>query len=66
MPGFEMHFRMDNAAFAFPHRSTEVARILLDIHNRVLHDGRTEGTILDLNGNKIGQWSIDPEDDDED
>lgn len=60
---FTLEFDMENAAFAPSYTRDEVARILLDIHNRVLHDQRTEGIIHDVNGNNVGQWSMDQEED---
>lgn len=54
-------FNMDNDAFNDTRE--EVARILLDVHNRVLHDHRVDGVIHDVNGNKIGTWSITSEED---
>lgn len=38
----------------------EVARILRQIARKIEHDYATaEGAILDINGNKVGRWSLD-------
>ena len=37
--------------------SLETARILRDIANKV-EEGYTNRYILDINGNKIGEWSL--------
>lgn len=36
--------------------ATEVRRILLDVICK-LEAGRTDGTVMDVNGNKVGRWS---------
>lgn len=61
-PKFSLEFDMDNAAFEHPYTNEEVARILLDIHNRVKDGVFDHGNIFDVNGNRIGQWSMDMED----
>jgi len=52
---FELKFDTDNAAFA-DNKDQEVQRILNDIANDVLL--KNEGTIRDINGNKIGTWKL--------
>ena len=56
---FQLKFNMDNAAFGenTEEANDEVARILRDVRWKVLAcDG--EGYVLDVNGNTIGEWSI--------
>lgn len=36
--------------------ATEVRRILMDV-SRKLEAGHTDGSIMDVNGNKVGRWS---------
>lgn len=59
---FTLEFDMENAAFALPERREEVARILYDIWERVLNRGHQDGHIFDINGNRIGQWSMETDD----
>lgn len=61
---FALEFDMENAAFAPSYTREEVARILLDVHNHVLHGQRTGGLLRDSNGNKVGSWSMDQAEDD--
>lgn len=53
---FKLEFATDNAAFQdgnFPH---EVERILHKVASHV-NEGKTEGSILDCNGNLVGYFS---------
>lgn len=55
----EISFRTDNAAFGeedFEKRA-EVSRILLEIAAAV-ESGKDHGPVMDLNGNRVGQWSL--------
>jgi hypothetical protein len=45
----------DNAAFCDGNREWETARILRRIADEV-ENGRTEGVIHDVNGNRVGEW----------
>ena len=51
----EIKFSTDNASFDTPYFEQEVCRILDDIKDKI-NDGKSYGSILDLNGNKIGVW----------
>ena len=48
-------FRADNGEGLDPY-TTEVRRILLDVICE-LEAGRTDGPVMDVNGNKVGRWS---------
>ncbi len=48
-------FRDDNGEGLDPY-TTEVRRILLDVICE-LEAGRTDGPVMDVNGNKVGRWS---------
>lgn len=53
---FKLQFNMDNEVFdEFP--STEVIRIFDDIKVSIWI-GIFRDVVMDVNGNKIGQWSI--------
>ena len=54
---FKLKFRMGNSAFDDGNKEYEVARILKEIAEKV-ENGRTEGSIMDYNGNNIGEWII--------
>jgi len=54
--GFSLKFKTDNAAFD-DSPEYEVSRILKDIAEKV-ELGSTKGSVLDINGNDIGQWSM--------
>ena len=49
-------FETDNDAFK--EGSIEVARLLREIADRI-ENGDTARAIIDLNGNRIGQWEYD-------
>ena len=53
---FKLSFETDNASFD-PWRPGEIARILKDIAYKI-EGGETSGSIMDSNGNKLGNWSI--------
>jgi len=54
---FKIVFDIDNAAFQEGYGREETARILEKITQEVL-DGRNSGTIMDVNGNKVGYWQV--------
>jgi hypothetical protein len=61
---FTLKFDTDNAAF---HDPNEVSRILKEVANNAIirisegPGGVTiDGTILDINGNAVGEWTYDP------
>ena len=65
---FTLKFSTENAAFHEPtdplQPTNECARILIDIAES-LRIGITQDVIMDLNGNKIGQWSYEVNNDEE-
>lgn len=52
---------MGNAAFADGNRPAEVARILREVADKI-DAGRTDGVVIDINGNTVGRWHMDEED----
>jgi len=56
---FKIKFNMDNAAFkeGTAEESAEVESILTEISSLFLA-GRTSGSILDSNGNDVGEWEV--------
>ena len=52
----KIEFKTSNAAFD-EYGFEEVKRILEDISNKVEY-GHTSGVIMDINGNKIGEWEM--------
>ncbi len=55
---FKLEFETDNAAFGETplEQRPEIIRILTDIVTRVAR-GDVDGTVRDVNGNRIGSWS---------
>lgn len=54
-------FRDDSEAAEFGDaaldpNASEVRRILVSIHDELM-EGYTSGTVMDINGNKVGHWS---------
>lgn len=58
MGRFVMTFTTTNAAFSGGDGPEECARILRKIADKV-SAGDESGAIFDINGNSIGQWSVD-------
>ena len=58
---FTLTINCDNAAFS-PWAGRELARMLANVGKR-LEDGRDDGYIWDHNGNNVGAYSLDLEDD---
>lgn len=64
----ELKIKTSGAAFCDPdtgdysdlYSSMECVRILQKVID-ALEAGRTYGTIMDLNGNRVGQWQLDAE-----
>ncbi|MER9178917.1 hypothetical protein [Mesorhizobium sp. M0767] len=56
----QMHieFKTDGDAFTDGNGAAEVARILRDIIDKVETTQHGSGPIHDLNGNRIGHWSL--------
>ena len=62
---FRMSIRTTNAAFVSEfdsdsefYRRDEVACLLHDVADRIEHDGATHGTLIDINGNSVGDWEL--------
>lgn len=56
---FKLEFGTDNAAFWNEDHTMnlcEVARILGDVARKLQNE---DGKVMDLNGNKVGEWSLD-------
>lgn len=61
---FKCEIKTENAAFCNPDtgdenkfwEAIELKRVLEDVCER-LEAGHTSGFILDINGNKVGEWS---------
>jgi hypothetical protein len=53
---FKLEFKTDNAAFQDDNFAYEVERILHKVASQV-NEGKTEGSILDYNGNLIDHFS---------
>lgn len=53
---FKIQFETDNAAFQDDNFTFEVERILKEVTEKV-NNGYTEGSILDVNGNVVGEFS---------
>lgn len=59
---FTLQFDMRGDAFAGNTYDAEIARILEEVCDSVMA-GYFGGPILDVNGNRIGQWEIEEEED---
>ena len=62
---FEVKIRTGGAAFKDPdgnfddlYEAFEIKR-LLDGINLAIREGRNSGSIIDINGNKVGEWRLD-------
>ena len=66
MSSFKLEFECDNAAFSWEGRfdESEVAGIIQSVANRV-RAGITEGLVHDSNGNKVGSWGLDIDEEEE-
>lgn len=62
-----IEFGTDNAAFGYDesdkwtrdyYRNEEIKRVLKNVCNQ-LDNGKTSGSCIDINGNKVGTWTID-------
>lgn len=54
---FKLQFEMENSIFDFEFQADEIMRILKDIENQIPL-GCNGRAIMDINGNRIGEWSI--------
>lgn len=55
---FKLEFDTDNAAFDDENKGVEISRILLRVGSEILLENDNEGSVLDINGNSIGKWSL--------
>lgn len=63
---FKMEFKTGNDAFRDPftgeesqtHKANETVKIINRISTEIAM-GKTYGSIMDINGNSIGKWSLD-------
>jgi len=58
----KIQFKTDNAAFEYDkseisYKEEEISRILCKIARQV-ESGNTRGLVIDINGNRIGEWEI--------
>lgn len=53
----KIEFSTDNAAFEEYGKNYQIA-VILDIIMARIKRGEIEGSILDVNGNKIGEWAL--------
>lgn len=60
---FEINMRSGNAAFSDGNAPHETARILRETADRI-DRGDTDGNLRDINGNTIGHFVLEIEDDD--
>jgi hypothetical protein len=54
---FKLEFKLDNASFVEA-KEVEVARILAEVRRAVLNQYGM-GKVRDVNGNTVGEWSMD-------
>lgn len=63
---FKVEFQTSNVAFGGDDLGAEVASILRKLAERIeaagWSEGHTdEGTVMDLNGNSVGEWCLTPD-----
>lgn len=61
--GFKLEFEGGSAAFCEAPRE-EVTRILCEVA-AAIYSGRDGGSVRDINGNRVGDWWLEIEDDEE-
>ena len=60
---FKAEIKMGNAAYRtedgveYDHSNYELIRNLHEIIEK-LNNGHTEGVVMDINGNKVGEWKL--------
>ncbi len=59
---FTLTFKTDNAAFNRDYPQDECARIIEDVVKQ-LRNGFSSGPCLDVNGNTVGRWHLNQEED---
>ena len=52
----KINFKTDNDAF-MQDKAQEISRILEEINTKIKH-GYESGNVYDINGNRVGEWSI--------
>ena len=50
-------FKTDNAAFSDDSDTLEVTRLLREVADKI-QQGRTEGVVIDYNGNQVGTYKL--------
>ena len=57
---FKLEIETGNAAFGetTAERADELARILAELSEKVAWSRDTEGYLSDVNGNRVGKWSL--------
>lgn len=65
---FKLEFKTDNAAFCddngeehFDYEKREIGRILMELGKSFelfQQSGKRSGTVPDINGNTVGEWSL--------
>lgn len=65
MTRLEVEIESSNAAFSDGNAPEECALILLGVAQK-LRGGYESGSLLDTNGNTVGRWTLQQEDDDDD
>lgn len=53
---FKLEISTASDAFDGPDRAHEIARILRDVADAVSQSSQANGTIRDINGNRVGAW----------
>jgi hypothetical protein len=66
MSRFVMDFQCNNDAFSGGNAKEEVARILEHTAKLLRFRDHDEGICKDINGNKVGSWSLDIDEENED
>jgi hypothetical protein len=57
----KLKLRLKGEGGAFAVRpASEIARILREVARRIEEDGDDEGLLRDINGNRVGEWTVRP------
>lgn len=60
---FIFNLSSDNASVETPEMARQEAFDCLGRVARQIQEGRSQGAVLDVNGNRIGDWSLEDEED---
>jgi len=67
MTTFEMKLKSDNAAFFnYGDAASEITRLLRRVADRIENPGHEYGSLNDINGNVVGDWWFDHDEEEED